>query len=159
VLINSSRYDSQYCPAVAFQLEVQWLVATGCLVNQMVDRWMNRAESRGFRLVPVPIANDAEGAPGPAHRRRRSASPPSPRWEPPLVPPVQPVQHAGLAADPFRSPTLVRLPTAFAPVRPSSVSHVRSGELRTATESAMVALQQQLLKKFDFVAQNSDQTT
>lgn len=55
------HYDSHYCPDLGFQLEVQWLVATGCLVNEMVDKWMKRAEARGFRLVPVPITGVRAG--------------------------------------------------------------------------------------------------
>ena len=55
------HYDSHYCPDLGFQLEVQWLVATGCLVNEMVNKWMKRAEARGFRLVPVPITDGRAG--------------------------------------------------------------------------------------------------
>ena len=52
------QYDSHYCPNLVFHLEVRWLVATGCLVQELIDRWTKRAESRGFRMVPIPISDE-----------------------------------------------------------------------------------------------------
>lgn len=49
------KYDGHFRLDQAFHVEVQWLEATACLVDQLVERWVKRAETRGFRLVSVPI--------------------------------------------------------------------------------------------------------
>ena len=52
-------YDSHYHEKRCFHFEMQWIVATGCLVRELVERMMTRADSFGFRLVPIPIAQSA----------------------------------------------------------------------------------------------------
>ncbi|XP_070572864.1 GATOR1 complex protein DEPDC5-like isoform X2 [Ptychodera flava] len=48
-------YYGMYKTDSAFQLEVQWLVATGCLVMDMVQSWARKAGGCGFHLIPATI--------------------------------------------------------------------------------------------------------
>ncbi|XP_077995219.1 GATOR1 complex protein DEPDC5-like [Glandiceps talaboti] len=49
------RYHKTYRTDSAFELEVQWLVATGCLIMDMVQSWARKAGSCGFHLIPATI--------------------------------------------------------------------------------------------------------
>eukprot|EP00041_Stephanoeca_diplocostata_P030744 m.938368 g.938368 ORF g.938368 m.938368 type:complete len:783 (+) comp23817_c0_seq8:1675-4023(+) len=50
------RYDSHFRVNRTFHIEVQWLEATSYVVDAFTDRWVKRAESRGFRLVQVCLS-------------------------------------------------------------------------------------------------------
>ncbi|XP_041349030.1 GATOR complex protein Iml1-like isoform X2 [Gigantopelta aegis] len=51
----TARYHAYYSPACAFELQVQWMVTTGCLLGDLVYTWMRKAGSCGFHLLPVPV--------------------------------------------------------------------------------------------------------
>eukprot|EP00118_Oscarella_pearsei_P017676 m.177287 g.177287 ORF g.177287 m.177287 type:complete len:1395 (+) comp39158_c2_seq36:44-4228(+) len=50
------KYDSNYGPSHAFSIDFQWLVTTGCLVNDVVHLWSRRASQCGFQLISVPAS-------------------------------------------------------------------------------------------------------
>jgi len=50
------RYHGNYCALHAFEIELHWIAATGCIVNDMVHSWTRKAPSCGFHLVPVPVS-------------------------------------------------------------------------------------------------------
>eukprot|EP00117_Sycon_ciliatum_P040019 scpid10260/ scgid29477/ DEP domain-containing protein 5 len=49
------RYPGSYEPNCAFHFEVQWMVATSSLVNDMVQAWARKASSCGFQMLPAPM--------------------------------------------------------------------------------------------------------
>ncbi|XP_060075901.1 GATOR complex protein Iml1-like isoform X2 [Ylistrum balloti] len=49
------RYHSYYSPACAFQLQIQWMVATGSILGELVYSWARKMSSCGFHMIPVPV--------------------------------------------------------------------------------------------------------
>ncbi|CAL1534400.1 unnamed protein product [Lymnaea stagnalis] len=49
-----ARYHAYYSPKCAFELELQWMVATGCIMGDLVYAYARRASLCGFHLIPVP---------------------------------------------------------------------------------------------------------
>ncbi|KAK6967840.1 DEP domain-containing protein 5 [Biomphalaria glabrata] len=49
-----ARYHAYYSPKCAFELQLQWMVATGCIMGDLVQTYARRATSCGFHLIPVP---------------------------------------------------------------------------------------------------------
>ena len=48
-------YDTVFRPDRCFHIEFQWLVATGCLVSEVIQSFQHRAEARGLRMITIPI--------------------------------------------------------------------------------------------------------
>ncbi|XP_048241324.1 GATOR complex protein Iml1-like isoform X1 [Haliotis rufescens] len=51
----TARYHAYYSPHCAFELQIQWMVATGGLLGDLVYSWARKATSCGFHLLPVPV--------------------------------------------------------------------------------------------------------
>eukprot|EP01135_Chromosphaera_perkinsii_P006339 Nk52_evm68s485 gene=Nk52_evmTU68s485 len=49
-----AHYDSVYSPQQAFHIELHWLVATGCLVDELLQIWSRKASQLHLSLIPVP---------------------------------------------------------------------------------------------------------
>ncbi|BFZ18365.1 hypothetical protein BsWGS_21405 [Bradybaena similaris] len=49
-----ARYHAYYSPKCAFEIQLQWMVATGCILGDLVYAYARRASSCGFHLIPVP---------------------------------------------------------------------------------------------------------
>ncbi|CAG0888714.1 unnamed protein product [Darwinula stevensoni] len=49
-----ARYQRHYNPAVAYELMVYWVTATGPLIAELVLGWARKAGQSGFNMVPVP---------------------------------------------------------------------------------------------------------
>ncbi|XP_056008596.1 GATOR complex protein DEPDC5-like isoform X2 [Ostrea edulis] len=50
----SARYHAYYSPNAAFELQIQWMVATGSILGDLVTTWGRKAQACGFHLLPVP---------------------------------------------------------------------------------------------------------
>ncbi|KAL5017610.1 hypothetical protein ScPMuIL_007199 [Solemya velum] len=50
----TARYHAYYEPRCAFELQIQWMVTTGCLLGELISSWSRKAVSCGFHLLPVP---------------------------------------------------------------------------------------------------------
>ncbi|XP_074643885.1 GATOR1 complex protein DEPDC5-like [Tubulanus polymorphus] len=50
-----AQYHSHYSPDGPFSLEVQWIVATGAILGELVYSWVRKASSCGFHFIPVPL--------------------------------------------------------------------------------------------------------
>ncbi|KAL8624692.1 hypothetical protein ACOMHN_038238 [Nucella lapillus] len=50
----SACYHANYSPLCAFELHIQWMVATGSLLGDMIYSWARKATTCGFHLIPVP---------------------------------------------------------------------------------------------------------
>lgn len=51
----SAVYRSHYHQLCAFELEVQWEVATGSLLNELVNGWSKLSNKFNYHIVPAPI--------------------------------------------------------------------------------------------------------
>jgi len=51
---GTSHYHRYYNPVAAFELTVEWLVATGMILSELVASWARRSNQFGFHFVPVP---------------------------------------------------------------------------------------------------------
>ncbi|ELT94063.1 hypothetical protein CAPTEDRAFT_139536 [Capitella teleta] len=49
-----AHYHAHYTPTAAFELVIQWLVATGCILGDLVSSWARKATTAGFHLLPIP---------------------------------------------------------------------------------------------------------
>lgn len=49
-----ARYHRYYNPNSAYELTVEWLVATGCILGDLVLGWTRKAKDYGFHFLPVP---------------------------------------------------------------------------------------------------------
>ncbi|XP_076434608.1 GATOR complex protein Iml1-like [Babylonia areolata] len=47
-------YHAHYSPLCAFELQFQWMVATGSLLGDFIYSWARKATTCGFHLIPVP---------------------------------------------------------------------------------------------------------
>jgi len=48
------KYQQFYDPSEAFELAIQWSVATGAIISDMVQMWARKAQGYGISLIPVP---------------------------------------------------------------------------------------------------------
>ena len=48
--LSNSRYD----PQSAFELTLQWSVATGSIITDLIHGWARKSQQSGFSLIPVP---------------------------------------------------------------------------------------------------------
>ncbi|XP_064646189.1 GATOR1 complex protein DEPDC5-like [Lineus longissimus] len=48
-------YHSKYNPLSPFSLEIQWMVATGCIMGELIYSYARKASSCGFHFLPVPL--------------------------------------------------------------------------------------------------------
>ena len=62
------KYDATYGPEHAFSIDLQWLVTTGCLVDDLVQLWSRRASQCAFQMIPV-------SATPMAHAHQRTGNP------------------------------------------------------------------------------------
>lgn len=51
----TARYHAYYSPSSAFEFQVQWMVATGQILGDLVNNWARKASVCGFHLLPVPV--------------------------------------------------------------------------------------------------------
>nr|KAG5702348.1 hypothetical protein BaRGS_003015 [Batillaria attramentaria] len=51
----TARYNAYYSPLCAFELQLQWMVATGCVLGDLIYTWARKAGTCGFHLIPVPV--------------------------------------------------------------------------------------------------------
>ncbi|XP_070204272.1 GATOR complex protein Iml1-like isoform X2 [Littorina saxatilis] len=51
----TARYNAYYSPLCAFELQIQWMVATGSLLGDMIYSFARKATTNGFHLIPVPV--------------------------------------------------------------------------------------------------------
>ena len=51
---GTALYHRCYNPNAAFDLTVHWLVATGCILWDLVSSWTRKANAYGFNFLPVP---------------------------------------------------------------------------------------------------------
>lgn len=49
-----ARYHAYYSPVCAFELQLQWMVATGGILGDLVYSYARKASLCGFHLLPVP---------------------------------------------------------------------------------------------------------
>jgi DEPDC5-like protein len=56
-------HDDEYTPGVAFQLELQWLVATGRVVDAFMQTLIRNAKRYGFLLIQAPLDVDLRANP------------------------------------------------------------------------------------------------
>lgn len=48
------KYHSLYDPEHAFELVIEWMVATGNAISEIVQGWSRKAFNTGLHLVPIP---------------------------------------------------------------------------------------------------------
>uniref|UniRef100_A0A1B6F1V2 DEP domain-containing protein n=1 Tax=Cuerna arida TaxID=1464854 RepID=A0A1B6F1V2_9HEMI len=48
------RYQSVYRPDHAYELVVQWVAASGTIVNELISGWARKAQSNGLLMIPIP---------------------------------------------------------------------------------------------------------
>lgn len=48
-------YNAYYSPLCAFEIQLQWMVATGSLLGDLIYTWARKAGTCGFHLIPVPL--------------------------------------------------------------------------------------------------------
>ncbi|XP_028415172.1 GATOR complex protein DEPDC5-like isoform X2 [Dendronephthya gigantea] len=48
------RYPGVFCPDNVYLVHLHWLVASGSVINQLVQSWARKVTLYGFHLVPVP---------------------------------------------------------------------------------------------------------
>ncbi|XP_076106602.1 GATOR complex protein Iml1-like isoform X2 [Mytilus galloprovincialis] len=51
----TARYHAYYSPQCAWELELQWVVATGSILAELVSTWYRKARPCGFQFLPVPV--------------------------------------------------------------------------------------------------------
>jgi len=49
------KYDTVFDPDVVYELEFQWLVGTGSIVNEFLNACIRRAKTVGLALIPIPV--------------------------------------------------------------------------------------------------------
>eukprot|EP01116_Phalansterium_solitarium_P019294 TRINITY_DN5330_c3_g2_i1.p1 TRINITY_DN5330_c3_g2~~TRINITY_DN5330_c3_g2_i1.p1 ORF type:complete len:1057 (-),score=354.64 TRINITY_DN5330_c3_g2_i1:144-3314(-) len=49
------RYDSVYVPGSVYHLELDWIICTGCVVDDFISNMRRKAENANFSLVQLPI--------------------------------------------------------------------------------------------------------
>lgn len=48
-------YDGVYNPYEWFHVEFQWLVCTGCVVDDFLSMLERKAKNLGLRWIPIPV--------------------------------------------------------------------------------------------------------
>ena len=48
------RYHSRYDPGQAFEMDLDWLVATGHVISDIVTNWSRKAVNNQLHIVPIP---------------------------------------------------------------------------------------------------------
>lgn len=51
---GQARYHSIFQPGEAFEIIMEWMVATGYIIADLVLGWARKANSQGLQLVPIP---------------------------------------------------------------------------------------------------------
>ncbi|KAJ6644516.1 GATOR complex protein Iml1 [Pseudolycoriella hygida] len=54
------RYHTRMTPGYAYEIVVQWLIASGPVVNHLVNTWKRKANQSGFQLISIPADPLAE---------------------------------------------------------------------------------------------------
>lgn len=55
-----ARYNREMYPGTAFEVTVQWITASGPIVQELVKRWDTKAQACGFQLISIPADPLAE---------------------------------------------------------------------------------------------------
>ncbi|GAB1599295.1 GATOR complex protein Iml1-like isoform X1 [Argonauta hians] len=50
-----AKYSSGFHSKCAFELEVQWMVASGPVFGELIYAWSRKTQNGGFHLLPVPL--------------------------------------------------------------------------------------------------------
>jgi len=62
----TAQYHSYYNPHCLFELEIRWLIATSCILGDLINTWSQRtgtilsANQVAFHLIPIPCDPFAE---------------------------------------------------------------------------------------------------
>jgi hypothetical protein len=62
----TAQYHSCYNPHCLFELEIRWLVATSCILGDLITNWSHRTGTMlgnnqvAFHLIPIPCDPFAE---------------------------------------------------------------------------------------------------
>eukprot|EP00092_Neocalanus_flemingeri_P072503 GFUD01089255.1.p1 GENE.GFUD01089255.1~~GFUD01089255.1.p1 ORF type:complete len:533 (-),score=132.20 GFUD01089255.1:9-1607(-) len=51
---GEGKYQGKYRPDKAFELKVNWSVATGAVITELVSNWARKAQSNGLSIIPIP---------------------------------------------------------------------------------------------------------
>jgi len=51
---GEGKYQGKYRPDKAFELRVNWSVATGAVITELVSNWARKAQSNGLSIIPIP---------------------------------------------------------------------------------------------------------
>ena len=51
---GEGKYQGKYRPDKAFELRVNWSVATGAIITELVSNWARKAQSNGLSIIPIP---------------------------------------------------------------------------------------------------------
>ena len=51
---GEGKYQGKYRPDKAFELRVNWSVATGAVITELVSNWARKAQSSGLSIIPIP---------------------------------------------------------------------------------------------------------
>lgn len=54
MIAGHMKYQCCYDPTEAFEIVIQWSVATGAIISELLHTWARRAQSLGITLIPVP---------------------------------------------------------------------------------------------------------
>lgn len=51
---GEGKYQGKYKPDKAFELRVNWSVATGAVITELVSNWARKAQNNGLSIIPIP---------------------------------------------------------------------------------------------------------
>jgi len=51
---GEGKYQGKYRPDKAFELRVNWSVATGAVITELVSNWARKAQNNGLSIIPIP---------------------------------------------------------------------------------------------------------
>ncbi|KAG4066905.1 hypothetical protein HA402_009007 [Bradysia odoriphaga] len=54
------RYHTKMTPGYAYEIVAQWLIASGPVVNHLINTWKRKANQSGFQLISIPADPLAE---------------------------------------------------------------------------------------------------
>ncbi|XP_022197522.2 GATOR complex protein Iml1 isoform X3 [Nilaparvata lugens] len=49
-----AKYQDIYHPYQAYEIEVQWVAASGSIVSELITGWARKAQSNSMQMIPVP---------------------------------------------------------------------------------------------------------
>jgi len=49
------RYDSIFSPEICYHIEFQWMVATGCSIEEFVHTTIRKAKTCGLTMIQIPV--------------------------------------------------------------------------------------------------------